>query len=183
MIPPPGPFAVWITGLPAAGKSTLAAELRSRLSGRGVEAVVLESDGLRRALRLLEPVPRYDEEGRDAFYEAMLRLGLRLLRHGSSVLFDATANRRAYRDRARERIPRFLEVYVDTPLAVCESRDPKGIYRLGRCGRASAIPGLSAPYEPPSSPEIVVRGASERAGRGAQRILALLERKGWIPPE
>lgn len=154
------PFAVWITGLPASGKSTLAAALKGELAQRGVQAAVLESDELR---RILTPKPRYDEEERDAFYGAMLHLGLLLLRQGVPVIFDATANLRRYRDRARELIPRFFEVYVDTPLDVCRARDPKGLYRAA----PGSLPGLQAPYEPPPRPEFTSR---DSAGRIADAI-------------
>src|SRR5579872_285000 len=115
-------FAVWLTGLPASGKSTIAASLRAQLNGRGIDAAVLESDELR---KIFTPHPRYDPEERDTFYRQMVYLGTLLTQHGVPVLFDATANRRAYRDWARQQIPKFLEVYVDCPLAACMARDPK----------------------------------------------------------
>lgn len=156
------PFALWITGLPASGKSTLAAALQAELAARGVEAAILESDALR---RVLTPKPRYDEEERDVFYGAMLYIGMLLLRHGVPVIFDATANLRRYRDRARELIPRFFEAYVDTPLEVCRARDPKRLYRSA----PGSLPGLQAPYEPPERPEFTVRGPE-----AAARIAAAL---------
>jgi adenylylsulfate kinase len=179
--PSPGnaapPFAVWITGLPAAGKSALAEALAAELAARGVEAERLESDALRGRLA---PGAGYDEAGRDAFYAALLEAGLDLLRRGVPVLFDATANRRRYRETARKRIARFLEVYVETPLPVCEARDPKGIYRGGREGRKGGVPGLSAPYEAPAAPEVTVRGDRETPREGARRVAEALKERGWI---
>jgi adenylylsulfate kinase len=171
-------FAVWITGLPASGKSTLAAALQWELASRGIEAAVLESDALR---RILTPQPRYDETERDAFYEAMAWFGATLVGHGVPVIFDATAQRRRWRDRARRDIPHFLEVWVDTPLAVCERRDPKGIYRAGRQGASSSVPGLQSDFERPLKPELVVHGNREPAEAAARRIAASLERKGFLP--
>jgi adenylylsulfate kinase len=165
-------FAVWITGLPASGKSTVAAALAAELGARGVDLEVLESDALR---RIFTPHPRYDEAERDAFYGQAAYVGALLARHGAAVIFDATANRRAYRDRARQQIPRFLEVYVDTPLEVCMSRDPKGIYR-----DATAVPGLQVPYEPPLEPDLVIRGDQEPAGNAARRIVAMLVERGLL---
>lgn len=176
----PAPFAVWLTGLPAAGKSAVAAALLRELKSRGVEAVALESDELR---KVLSPAPRYDDAGRDAFYGSMLRLALRLLRHGTCVVFDATANRKRYRDRARASIERFVEVYVDTPLPVCERRDPKGIYRRAREGTARNVPGLSAEYEAPDAPELTIRGDLDPPARSAGRIVSLLDSLGWLAPE
>jgi adenylylsulfate kinase len=170
-------FAVWITGLPASGKSTVASALRKELAARGVNVAVLESDELR---KVLTPQPRYDEPERDFFYRALVSVGLLLTRHGVSVIFDATANRRAYRDRAREEIARFLEVFVDSPLSVCIARDPKGIYRRGREGSATGVPGLQADYEPPRSPDVVVRGDAEEPDRAARRIVGKLVEKGYV---
>lgn len=170
-------FAVWITGLPASGKSTVAAALTKELAFRGVNVAVLESDALR---KVLTPQPRYDEEERNVFYGALAHVGQLLTEHGVSVIFDATANRRAYRDRARHAIARFLEVFVDCPLDVCISRDPKGIYRRGREGSASGVPGMDAVYEPPDSPDVTVRGDEEEPARAARRIVDKLIETGYV---
>jgi adenylylsulfate kinase len=137
-----------------------------------MDVEVLESDELR---RILTPHPRYDEEERDAFYGAMIHIGALLLRHGVSVIFDATANLRRYRDRARESLPRFLEVYVDCPIEVCEARDPKGLYRKARRGELDSLPGVQAPFEPPLHPDVVVRGDREEPDSSARRVLAALD--------
>jgi adenylylsulfate kinase len=170
-------FAVWITGLPASGKSTIASALRRELVSLGVNVAVLESDALR---RVFTPQPRYDEEDRDVFYGSMAHVGRLLTDHGVSVIFDATANRRAYRDRARRDIVKFLEVFVDCPLSVCVTRDPKGIYRRGREGNANGVPGLQADYEPPHSPEVVVRGDEEEPDQAARRIVSKLVETGYV---
>src|SRR5262245_25786541 len=106
-------FAVWITGLPASGKSVLTAALVKRLNERGVQSVVLESDALR---KMFSSDSRYDDQDREYFYGSIAFIGKVLTDHGLAVIFDATANKRAYRDRARREIAQFLEVYVDTPL-------------------------------------------------------------------
>lgn len=170
-------FAVWITGLPASGKSTLAAALARELSARDVNVAVLESDALR---RVFTPAPRYDEAERAAFYAAVAHVGRLLTDHGVSVLFDATANRREYRQRARDGIARFLEVYVECPLEVCVARDPKGIYRRGIEGAASGVPGLQSEYEPPLRPDAVVRGDREDPQAAARRVVAVLVSRGYL---
>lgn len=171
-------FAVWITGLPASGKSTLAAALKRQLGERGIDAAVLESDSLR---QVLTPHPRYDEAEREMFYRHMVFIGTQLTQHGVPVIFDATANRRQYRDAARFGIPHFLEVYVDSPLQVCAARDPKGIYRAAGAGRANSVPGLQAQYEPPEHPEVVVHGDPEMPEDAARRVVAMLAEKGYLP--
>jgi adenylylsulfate kinase len=170
-------FAVWLTGLPASGKSTVARALAAELAGRGIRAAVLESDALRREIA---PAAGYGEAERDAFYATVAYLARMLVLHGVPVIVDATANRKAYRDRAREAIPRFLEVYVRCPLAVCRTRDPKWIYRRGAEGTARNVPGVSAPYEPPPAPEVVVDGERDDPSAAAGRIVSVLERYGFL---
>ncbi|HYL73671.1 MAG TPA: adenylyl-sulfate kinase [Bryobacteraceae bacterium] len=170
-------FALWITGLPAAGKSTLATAIKELLNARGMDVAVLESDALRQAL---SEHPGYSEEERERFYKSMVYIGALLVEHGVPVIFDATANRRIYRDRARQQIARFLEVYVESPLETCMARDPKGIYRQAREGALSTVPGLQSAYEPPAVPALVVHGDSETSAAAAQRIVRMLEEKSYL---
>jgi adenylylsulfate kinase len=170
-------FAVWLTGLSASGKSAIARELLRLLHERGVDAALLESDVLRTQLT---PYPHYDEGERDRFYAALAHLGAFLARHGTPVVFDATANRRRYRGEARQQIARFAEVFVDTPLEVCAARDPKGLYRAAREGKSATLPGLQAAYEAPERPELVVRGDAGTPEEGARAVIGLLESRGWL---
>jgi adenylylsulfate kinase len=173
-------FAVWITGLPASGKSSLASALKTQLAARGIDVAVLESDELRRTLT---PDRGYDEKERDGFYHQLVYLGILLVSHGVPVIFDATANRRAWREEARRAISDFLEVYVDCPTEICEARDPKGIYRRAKSGEISSLPGLQMEYEPPETPEIAVRGDRENPDSAARRVIGKLIEKGLIPPD
>ena len=170
-------FALWVTGLPASGKSTLTTVLKEQLRARGVDVAVLESETLRKTFT---PNPRYDEEERDTFYQQIADVGTLLSEQGVPVIFDATANRRAYRDRARRQIPRFLEIYMDCPLAICMARDPKGIYRQKQGSPTEKVPGLQTAYEPPATPDLVVDCEAESPEAAARRVLALLTEKGYI---
>lgn len=170
-------FAIWLTGRPASGKSAIARQLLELLHARGVDAAVLESDVLRTQLT---PYARYDEAERELFYETLAELGAFLCGKGRPVVFDATANRRAYRDLARQRIARFAEVFVDCPLEVCEARDPKGLYRRARQGASSTLPGLQAVYEAPLDAELTVRGDRGTPADAARAIVALLEARRWL---
>lgn len=170
-------FAIWLTGLPASGKSTLAASLKAQLSDRGIDVAVLESDVLR---RVLTPHPRYDEEEREVFYSQIVYIGTLLTQHGIPVIFDATANRRRYRDRARQQIPRFLEVYVACPMETCMARDPKGIYGEAAANPAKTVPGLQSPYEPPEKPDLIVRGEAESPETASRRIITRLDESGYL---
>lgn len=178
-------FAIWITGLPASGKSTLTQSLLAQLKARKVPVAVLESDALRKILTVL---PQYTDEERDLFYQQMTEIGALLVEQGINVIFDATATSRAWRERARQRIERLLEVYVDCPLEVCMARDPKGIYRQAHEGVARHVPGLQTAYERPVNPDLIVHaggkpGTDELPGMGARRIIAKLEEKGYLAGE
>lgn len=161
-------FAVWVTGLPASGKSTIVAALKPQLEALGLRVEVLESDTVR---RLLTPSPTYSLEERELFYRALVFFGSRLVTHGVTVIFDATANRREYRALARELISRFMEVAVECPLEVCMARDQKGTYRTGLAGRSTTVPGLQDAYEPPLAPEIKIDGADTAPDAAADLIL------------
>ena len=162
---------MWITGLPASGKSTIVSTLVLQLRALGVQPAVLESDALR---PIFSPHGTYTDEDRDVFYGQLVYVGTLLTRHGVPVIFDATANRRRYREHARNEIQQFLEVYVQCPLETCMARDPKGIYRRGREGNATTVPGLQAPYEPPQAPDVVVCSDKETPESAASRIINTL---------
>ena len=166
-------FALWLTGLPGAGKSAIARELIIALHARGVEAALLESDVMRTQLT---PFPTYEEAERDFFYRTLADIAL-LLSKELPVIVDATANRRAYRERARRAIARFAEVYVSTPLEVAARRNTKGLYRPGA---TTTLPGAQVPYEAPLSPELTIAGDRGTPEEGAAALIGLLERRGWI---
>lgn len=164
-------FGIWITGLPASGKSTIVSALRPQLEAMGLTVEVLESDEVR---RWLTPQPTYSEAERDLFYRALAFTGQRLVAHGVSVLFDATGSRQTYRDFARAMIPRFLEVAVECPLPVCMERDRKGTYEKGLRGESRTVPGLQAPYESPPNPELRIDTTTLSAHEAATQICDLV---------
>jgi len=165
-------FAIWITGLPASGKSAIVSALRPQLGALGLTVEVLESDAVR---GVLTPTPTYLQAERDLFYRALAFVGARLVEHGVTVIFDATASRRAYRDFARSVIPRFAEVAVDCPLEVCMQRDRKGTYQRGQRGESGTVPGLQVPYEAPLNPELLIDTTVVQPADAARRILDCVE--------
>ena len=172
-------FAVWITGLPASGKSTITSVLRPKIEKMGLPVEVLESDSVR---RMLTPTPTYSPEERDLFYRALAVMGSRLVAHGVVVVFDATATRRAYRDFARSLIDRFVEVAVECPLGICMARDRKGTYAKGMAGHSMTVPGLQDPYEAPISPDLRIDSIRTPASEAADSIIAMLADKRLILP-
>jgi len=165
------PFAIWLTGLPASGKSSIVARLLPRLELAGLPAEVLESDVLR---RILTPEASYAKEERDLFYRALAFMGARLFAHGVNVIFDATASRREYREFARSLIPNLLEVSIECPLEVCMQRDKKGTYKRGLQGESSTVPGLQAPYEAPTSPVLTIDTTVTSPDAAAEQIFDVI---------
>jgi adenylylsulfate kinase len=154
----------WFTGLPSSGKSTLAASVSGELRLRGIEAVMLDSDEVR---RVVFPELGHGDADRTLLYGTLGRLAALLARQGHIVLVPATAHLRIYRDAARALAPAFVEILVDTELAECQRRDPKGTYRKD----LALVPGIGVPYERPYTPEFVVHPLDQDvAARIAERL-------------
>lgn len=172
---------VWLTGLSASGKSTLARALEAELFGRGVEAYVLDGDNLRHGLNRdlgFSPADRAENIRRVA---EVARL---LTDLGAIAITAFISPCRADREAARALLDDgdFLEVFVACDLATCEARDPKGLYRRARRGQIAAFTGISAPYEPPAAPELTLHTARENVAQGVARLIELLEARGTIAP-
>lgn len=147
--------AVWLTGLSASGKSTLARALERRLVERGVFAYVLDGDNLRHGLNSdlgFSPEDRTENIRRVGEVTALF------VDAGAIVISAFISPYRADRDRVRALLGpgEFLEVHVTAPLEVCERRDPKGLYAKARAGALREFTGISAPYEAPLEPELIV---------------------------
>lgn len=170
-------FAIWVTGLPASGKSTIVQSLKPAIEEAGLTVAVLESDEVR---RLLTPEPTYSPAERDLFYRALAVMGAKLVTHGVTVIFDATATKRAYRDFARSLIRCFVEVAVECPLEVCMQRDYKGTYRKGRQGEASNVPGLHDPYEPPLHPDVTIDTTAVETAAAVRAVLDALRARSLL---
>ena len=165
---------LWFTGLSGSGKSTIAHRVERLLIERGAFAYVLDGDNVRHGLNAdLGFSPDEREEN-------IRRIGevSRLFCDAGAIVLSAFISPyRRDRDRVRAIVPegQFVEVYVDTPLAVCEARDPKGLYKKARAGEISNFTGLDAPYESPSDPEVHLRTAEMSVDEAAARVVGYLE--------
>jgi bifunctional enzyme CysN/CysC len=167
---------VWLTGLPAAGKSTLASTLEERLLGVGRPAYVLDGDNLRHGLCAglgFEPDDR-SENVRRAAHVARL-----FADSGAIAIVSLISPYRSDRALARalheEAGLPFLEVFVNTPVAECERRDPKGMYARARRGELQGFTGVGAPYEPPLDPDVELDAERQQPAELATQLLEVLE--------
>ncbi|MES1177867.1 MAG: adenylyl-sulfate kinase [Myxococcales bacterium] len=149
---------VWFTGLPSSGKSRFAKRVRERLLERGQACALLDGDRVR---ELLQPQPGYSAREREDFYATLGNLAAELAHQGLVALVPATASKRAFRDQARQRAARFLEVWLTTGAEECRSRDAKGLYAGFARGEVQGLPGQDEPYEPPLSPDVSAFGARD----------------------
>jgi len=173
-------FTVWFTGLPGAGKSTLAKLLAERLKQHELPVQILDGDEVRKRLTKGLGFSREDREEniRRIAYVAKLLTDI-----GGIVVVAAISPYQKSREEARAEIKNFVEVFVQCPLATCIERDPKGLYAKANRGEIANFTGISDPYEPPEHSEIIVRTDQEKPEESLQRILDGLVKLEFISKE
>jgi adenylylsulfate kinase len=176
-------FTVWLTGLSAAGKSTIGRLVADELERRGTLVEVLDGDVVRTHL---SKGLGFSKEDRD---RNILRIGWvssKLTRAGAAVVVSAISPYRDTRRQARAMVEEhgvFVEVYVATSIEECERRDPKGLYAKARTGELTEFTGVSDPYEPPEHAEIELHTEGREPAESARIVVAKLEELGLIPAE
>jgi sulfate adenylyltransferase len=174
-------FCIWFTGLSGAGKSTTAEILAVKLLENGRRVTVLDGDVVRTNL---SKGLGFSKEDRDTNIRRIGFVAAEITRHGGAVLCAAVSPYRATRNECRALVgdDRFIEVFVDTPLDVCESRDVKGMYRQAREGKIKNFTGVDDPYESPHNAELALDTVARTAEENAEIILAHLVEKGFVRP-
>jgi adenylyl-sulfate kinase len=167
---------IWFTGLPAAGKSTIATAVEQRLVGEGRHALLLDGDNLRHGLN---GDLGFDEEARRENVRRTAHVASLLAESGAVALVSLVSPYARDREAAAQlhaaaELP-FLEIFVDAPLSLCERRDPKGLYARARAGELPGMTGVGAPYERPLHPDLVLRSGEETVEVAVERVLAELE--------
>jgi sulfate adenylyltransferase len=173
---------IWFTGLSGSGKSTTAEVLTSLLLERGRQVTLLDGDVVRTHL---SKGLGFSPEDRDT---NILRIGFvasEIARHGGTVICAAISPYRATRNEARKMVgeDRFVEVFVDTPIDVCEARDVKGLYARARRGQITGFTGVDDPYEEPVDPELILNTVEFSPKENARKIVDYLEGRGFILPD
>jgi adenylylsulfate kinase len=169
------PVTVWLTGLSASGKSTLAFALERALVDQGRACYVLDGDNVRHGLnRNLG----FSHEDRTENIRRIAEVARLMNDAGLIVITSFISPYRADRSAAREVIgaTSFREVFVSTSLAVCESRDPKGLYTKARAGQVAEFTGVSSPYEAPDSPDLAIDTAQVSVGEAVLKLVSLAVR-------
>ncbi|MDD4867533.1 MAG: adenylyl-sulfate kinase [Mycobacterium sp.] len=188
---------IWFTGLSASGKSTVANLVDRKLYERGVRSYLLDGDNVRHGLNAGRDVleKQHDKEFAKRFglgfsaqdrEENIRRIGAvaKLFCEAGVVTLTAFISPyRRDRDRVRENLSDgdFMEIFVDTPIEICEKRDPKGLYRKVRAGEIKGFTGIDDPYEAPLHPELRLEGGAEDADTLANEVIAHLQNVGVIP--
>jgi bifunctional enzyme CysN/CysC len=172
---------LWFTGLPGAGKSTMAAAVEERLIAAGQPAFLLDGDNLRHGLN---GDLGFDEHARRENVRRTAHVARLLAESGTIALVSLVSPYRVDREAAAALHAsdelEFLEIFVDAPLELCERRDPKGLYARARAGELSGLTGVGAPYEPPADPDLVLGTLDESVERGVERVLELLSERGLL---
>lgn len=170
---------VWFTGLSGAGKTTISQVIARRLKEAGCKLEVLDGDIVRTNLT---KGLGFSKEDRD---ENIRRIGFvsqLLTRNGVIVLVSAISPYRAIREEVRGKVGDFVEVYVNAPLAECEKRDVKGLYKRARSGEIKGFTGIDDPYEAPENPEIECRTDLEELEKSVEKVIGKLAELGYITP-
>ncbi len=171
-------FTLWFTGLSGSGKTTIARLVERELLDRGLKVERLDGDIVRQSLtRDLG----FSKEDRDKNIERVTFVAKLLTRNGVAVLCSFISPYRERRARSRQEIGEFIEVYVECPVEECARRDVKGLYAKAFAGEIADFTGVSDPYEEPENPEIICHTAQETPDESAAKIIAYLERQGYVP--
>jgi len=170
-------ICIWLTGLPCSGKSTIAKKLAEELSERGRDTEILDGDIVR---DILNKDLGFSKEDRLENMRRVSVLADLLTKHGVDVIVALVSPYREGRDRARNLLPNFVEVFVKAPVEVCEKRDVKGMYKLAREGKIKNFTGIDDPYEEPLNPEVICETDRETVEESVSKILKYLEQKNFI---
>jgi len=170
------PFVLWVTGLPCSGKTTLADTVAEKLSHNGLKIERLDGEQIRN----LFPKAGYSKTERNTHIQRVGHLASILSRNGTVVVASFVSPYREARNFVRDLCPKFIEVFLDTPLAVCEKRDTKNLYEQARKGEIPNFTGITDPYEPPQRPEITVDTANQPVEQTADTILQYLKKNKYL---
>lgn len=173
------PCLLWFTGLSGSGKSTIAGELERQLFARGHMSYLLDGDNVRLGLN---KDLGFGDAARVENIRRVGEVGKLMVDAGLIVLAAFISPFRADRDLVRGLLPEgeFIEIFANTPLDVCEQRDPKGLYVKARAGQIKQFTGIDSPYEAPLNPEITIESGKQSVAQAVDQIIAELDKRGRL---
>jgi len=173
---------LWFTGLSGSGKSTLAHAVEEELHQMGCRTFVLDGDNVRHGL---SGDLSFSDKDRKENLRRIGEVSKLFIEAGTIVLTAFISPFRDERRKVRSMMPHgdFIEIYVDCPIEVCESRDVKGLYQKARDGEINQFTGISSPYEPPETQELTVNTSQETLKESATKVLNLLKERGIVPAD
>ena len=169
---------LWFTGLSGSGKTTIAKAVDRELRTRQCKVEMLDGDIVRTNL---SKGLGFSKEDRDINVRRIGFVANVLSRNGVVAITAAISPYRVIREEIRQMTENFMEVYVNAPLEICESRDVKGLYAKARSGKIQNFTGIDDPYEEPFNPEVICYTAQESIEESVSKVIAELERYGYIP--
>jgi len=170
-------FTLLFTGLPASGKTTLSQMTKERLVEKGLSVELFDGDVIRKQLG--NPFG-YSPEGRELNLKILGLMAQILNKHGVIAIIAAIAPYRKIRDFLRQTINNYVEIYLDCPVEECIKRDPKGLYKKAMAGEIKEFTGISAPYEKPVNPEIVIPSHLVTPQEACRQIIQKLTELGYL---
>ncbi len=168
---------IWLTGIPASGKTTLADGLKNYYEKQGTPVEILDGDEIRKSLSKdlgFSPEDRKEHNRRVIFVAKILA------KNGVVTLIPLISPYRETRDYARKEIPKFVEVWVKTSVEECKKRDPKGLYKKAQAGEIKNLTGLQAPYEEPQNAELVLDTEKHTVEESIDMISSTVKKLGYL---
>ncbi len=168
---------IWLTGIPASGKTTIALDLKKFYEKKGLAADILDGDEIRKTLSKdlgFSPEDRKEHNRRVIFVAKILA------KNGVTTIIPLISPYRETRDYARKEIPEFVEVWIKASVDECKKRDPKGLYKKALAGEIKNLTGLQAPYEEPQNPELVLDTKNQTVEQSITQLTSKLKELGYL---
>ena len=169
--------AIWLTGIPASGKSTISILLKDYLQKKNIPAIILDGDEIRKTV---SKDLGFSPEDRKEHNRRVIEIAKLLVKNNFTAIIPLISPYKETRDLARKEIPNFVEVYVKASLDTCIKRDPKGLYQKAKNGEITNLTGLQSPYEEPIKPELILDTEKSTPQQCLDGIISYLKKSGYL---
>src|SRR5690348_7795835 len=169
--------AIWITGIPGSGKTTISNLLKDYLQKKNIPVIILDGDEIRKTV---SKDLGFSPQDRKEHNRRVIEIAKLLVKNNFTVIVPLISPYRETRDLARKEIPNFVEVYVKASLDTCIKRDPKGLYKKAKNGEITNLTGLQSPYEEPQNPEVILDTEKNSPKQCIDIITSKLQQLGYL---